>query len=234
MTILEVKNLSLSYQQEEGRHILLSQVNLSLKASHIYDLQGVSGSGKSSFLRALARMLDLDAGELFLKGVPSSRIPPQEWRKHVCLVPQTTSLVPGTIRENLLLPWKLKVHAKEKAPGDETLLQALAQAEMPDLALDRDVSQLSGGQAARISLLRVILTKPSVLLFDEVDAALDDASSAAISALTFTSIDADSTCLRIRHRQSDGFAQGAFILENQGFRYEELDTSAIREEALHG
>lgn len=220
MSLFEAKNLQVSFQRDGELHTLFSKVNLTLEASFIYDLIGESGSGKSTLLRACAQMIDYKEGEFFLDGVSSTTFPTQKWRRQVCLVPQKTSLVPGTVEENLVLPWKLKIHGKETPPSTDELERALQKAKLSDIELSRDVSQLSGGQAARISLLRVFLTKPRVLLLDEVDAALDDLSSKAISEMTAALIDENTACLRIRHRSSDGLAQGVFRMAQGNLTYQ--------------
>lgn len=196
--------------------LVLRDVGFSLEAGKIYDLLGRSGAGKSTLLRVCALMVGRSSGTLLLDGRPDSDFKPTEWRKNVSLVPQHVSLVPGSIRDNLLLPWSLKVRAGEKSPTDEELRRLLRLADL-DTALGRDCAKLSGGQAARVALLRVFATKPKVLLLDEVDAALDDESSQAVSALTWEMVargPAETTCLRIRHRASDGKEAGAFWLED--------------------
>lgn len=158
-------------------------------------------------------MLARDGGEFFLDDRPSSAFKPVEWRRQVCLVPQQSALVVGTVRDNLVLPWKLKANAGSVPPGDDELERLLEAVELDDVALSRDASQLSGGQAARVALLRAFATRPRVLLLDEVDAALDDGSALAVGLLTRRLADERTTCLRIRHRTSDGFASGVFALD---------------------
>lgn len=214
MLLFEAEHIAASFSLD-GDEPLFAGVDLALEAGKIYDLVGASGSGKSMLLRVLARMFDPVAGSLYLEERPSAEFTPTQWRKRVCLVPQASALVPGTIRDNLVLPWKLKVRQKEEAPDDQMLEQMLERAQLSDIELDRDASQLSGGQAARIALLRAFVTKPQVLLLDEVDAALDDDSSQAIGLLTRDFVDEQTTCLRIRHRPSDGLASQTFLLKDR-------------------
>ena len=148
----------------------------------MYDLVGPSGSGKSTLLRVCARTLARDGGELFLDGAPSSSFEPVQWRRRVCLVPQQPALVGGTVRDNLLLPWTLSVNAGSAPPADGDLERLLEAADLHDVELGRNAAQLSGGQAARVALLRAFATRPRVLLLDEVDAALDDESARAVAA----------------------------------------------------
>ncbi len=219
MPLFEARHITASYDREGDRAPLLSDISFTLHEGAIYDLVGPSGSGKSTLLRICALMMEKRGGELFLDGRESAAFAPTAWRRQVCLVPQTSALVPGSIRDNLMLPWKLKVHAGESRPTDDFLQGLLDDAELADVELDRDVSQLSGGQTARVALLRVFATRPRVLLLDEVDAALDDESAHAVGRLTDRLVDTGLTCLRIRHRAADGYAKGVFTLSKEGFGY---------------
>lgn len=219
VALFEANNLSVSYPRDGGQVPLFSDVSFALESQTIYDLVGPSGSGKSTLLRVCALMLARDGGTLALDGVSSERMTPTQWRRRVCLVPQKPSLVAGTVKANLVLPWTLKVHAGETPPSDATLTELLAKAELSDVGLARDVSQLSGGQQARIALLRAFATRPPVLLLDEVDAALDADSARAIGGLTKALVGLHTTCLRIRHRAADGFAAGTFELSGGVLAY---------------
>ena len=219
MALFQVEGLTVSYARAGKRTVLFSGVSLSLEDATIYDLVGPSGSGKSTLLRACALMLDREGGSTFLGGKSCSDFSPTEWRKRVCLVPQKPSLISGTVRDNLVLPWTLKVRSGEAAPTDGELASLLAKAELGDVELERDASQLSGGQQARVALLRAFATKPSVLLLDEVDAALDSDSACAIGRLTKALIGENMACLRIRHRAADGFAKGTFELIEGALSY---------------
>lgn len=214
MALFEARHIAAHYTREGKDISLFSDVSFCLDTGKVYDLVGPSGSGKSTLLRVLALMLEKSRGSLFLDGSESTEFTPQEWRSQVCLVPQTPSLIPGTVRDNLLLPWKFKLRRGQTPPADEAFSELLAQAELSDIELGRDISQLSGGQAARIALLRVFLLGPRVLLLDEVDAALDDDSAHAIGVLTEHVARQGSACLRIRHRASDGFASDTFVLKD--------------------
>lgn len=221
MKLFEAHHIAASYPREGEAVPLFSDVSFELEAGSVYDLVGASGAGKSTLLRVCARMLDRDAGEIYLEGHLSSDYEASKWRSLVCLVPQKPSLISGTVEENLLFPWKLKVRAQDALPDKDRLRYLLDEAELADVELDRDVSQLSGGQIARVALLRVFVTRPRVLLLDEVDAALDDESAYAIGRLTKDLIGNDMSCLRIRHRPSDGFSRGTFTLTRGALIYSE-------------
>lgn len=214
MALFDAEHIIVSFDGDVKMRPILAGVSLSLEAGNIYDLVGSSGSGKSTLLRALSRMIDVCKGEMRLEGKSSADFSPTQWRKRICLVPQVATLIPGTVKDNLVFPWKFKVRKEETHPSDTYLVRLLDQAQLSHIELSRDVAQLSGGQAARIALLRAFVTKPQVLLLDEVDAALDNDSANAIGALTQSFVGKDATCLRIRHRPSDGFAHATYTLED--------------------
>lgn len=219
MALFQAQHIGVIYHRNGVPYEPFSDISFSLDAGCLYNLMGPSGSGKSTLLSACARMLPRTRGTLMLNGVLEADIRPNDWRRRVCLVPQAASLIPGTVRENLLLPWTLKIHDNEIPPSDEELTLWLSRAILDDISLDQAASQLSGGQQARVALLRAFVTKPNVLLLDEVEAALDDESAAAIGRLTYTMLDDHTTCLRIRHRADDGYAFGTFTLSEGTLTY---------------
>ena len=219
MTLFHADHISVSHVRDGRAVPLFHDACLRLEGGLIYDLTGASGSGKSTLLRACALMIARDAGSLYLQGRSSDGFGPQEWRRQVCLVPQQPALVAGTVRDNLVLPWCLKVNAASQPPSDGELARLLCLAGLEEVELSRDASRLSGGQQARVALLRSFATKPKVFLLDEVDAALDSASSQAISRLTRDYVGSDATCLRIRHRSADGYAAGTYTLEDGALSY---------------
>lgn len=192
----------------------------------MYNLTGPSGSGKSTLLNACALMLPRSGGTLALEGVPVDRFKPTEWRRRVCLVPQAASLVPGTVRDNLLFPWTLKVNAGSPKPDDDVLNEMLSLAMLDGVTLDHAAAQLSGGQLARVALLRAFATRPTVLLLDEVEAALDGESAVAVSRLTRAMLAGGAACLRIRHRAEDGYAYGVFALADGKMTYHQNEITA--------
>lgn len=221
MTLFRAEHIAVSYLRDGVEVPVLVDQSFSLEAGRIYDLTGPSGAGKSTMLRVCALMLARQGGELYLGGEPSSSFKPIEWRRRVCLVPQDPSLIAGSVRSNLVLPWTLKVNAGKEPPTDEVLSRLLEMAQLSDVGLDRDVSQLSGGQAARVALLRAFATAPEVLLLDEVDSALDAESACAVGRMTRALVGPRMACLRIRHRAPDGFANGAYTLRDGILSYAE-------------
>jgi putative ABC transport system ATP-binding protein len=220
-TLLQARDLTVVLPGDAGDVRLLDGVDLDVRAGEIVDVSGPSGSGKSTLLRALARLLPGASGSLSLGGVSAESLPPSEWRSAVALVAQKPTLVAGTVRESLLLPWSLDVRRRAEAPGEDQLVDGLLRLGV-EVVLDRDASRLSVGQVARIAFLRTLLTAPRVLLLDEPDAALDDVSADAVSALTAEFADAGGAVVRVRHHRPDGLPTRRLRLEHGSLAAEEV------------
>ncbi len=160
MTLFAIRNL----------HILtMAPLDLDLAAGECLAVTGDSGSGKSLFLRALAD-LDANPGELFLRGQPSTSYPPWEWRRQVSLLPAESSW------------WLARVG--DHFPGPEVdLHQRLAEVGLPADILKTPPHGLSSGERQRLSLLRVLLNTPTVLLLDEPTANLDEKNIALVERI---------------------------------------------------
>ena len=211
--LFEARDLVVVMPGDSGPVRVLDGVSLTLEAGEVTDIVGPSGSGKTTLLRVLARLLPGASGELLLDGASASTISAPLWRSQVALLPQKPAIVPGDVRANLLLPWTLKVRHTQTPPDTSHLDDALVGVALADIALDRDAARLSVGQQARVALLRVLLTRPRVLLLDEPDAALDDASSEAVATLTRAFADAGGAVARVRHHRTDGLAGRRLHLE---------------------
>lgn len=221
MALFEVRHIGVLYHRNGEPFAPFSDVSFSLEAGCLYNLTGPSGSGKSTLLNACALMVPHAGGTMTLDGVPFEQFAPSQWRRRVCLVPQAAALVPGTVRDNLLFPWTLKVNADAPRPTDKVLSALL-----DGVTLDHAASQLSGGQQARVALLRAFATRPTVMLLDEVEAALDEESAVAVSQLTRALLTSGTTCLRIRHRAEDGYAYGSFTLAHGAMTYRQNEVTA--------
>jgi len=211
--LLDAREITASMPSDSGTVRVLDTISLAVDAGEIVDVVGPSGSGKTTLLRALARLLPGAGGTLLLDGVTAEQIPPASWRAQVALLPQKPAITEGDIRANLLLPWSLHVRHGSPRPADAVLNAALERIGLTDISLDRDASRLSVGQGARIALTRVLLTQPRVLLLDEPDAALDQASSDAVTALTRDFAAGGGAVVRVRHHRSDGLASRRLCLD---------------------
>ena len=157
-------------------------IDFSLEHGQFARIPGKSGSGKSTALKTLARLHSAAEGTILLEGSNSGEIPPNLWRRRVIYISQYPVMMPGSVLENLQMPFKFRASEKsvfqlEKA---EEYLEKLG---LNTGILHQDAGSLSGGEAARVSLVRALLCNPKVLLTDELTAPLDDESADQAVAL---------------------------------------------------
>jgi putative ABC transport system ATP-binding protein len=204
--LLEARSLTAALEGDAGSVTVLDAVSLSVAPGEVVDVNGASGCGKTTLLRALARLLPDVAGELLLDGTSAQNIAPSEWRAAVALLPQKPAIVTGTVRDNLLLPWTLRIRQDEPVPNDAALLDAMAGFGLSQIALARGADRMSVGQQARVALLRVLLTSPRVLLLDEPDANLDDVSADLVGDALSRFVAQGGAAIRVRHQRTDALA----------------------------
>jgi putative ABC transport system ATP-binding protein len=174
IAMLETRHLSRSI----GQRLLVNDVSVQVFAGEILAVVGPSGAGKSSFLRLLNRLDEPTAGTVLLGPTDYRSIAPQELRRRVGMVMQTAFLFPGTISANIAFGPQQRGEAM--APTQiATLLERVG---LPGFA-DRDVGNLSGGEAQRVALARTLANAPDILLLDEPTSALDEASVRGVEEL---------------------------------------------------
>ncbi len=166
-----------------GGKLLIDNVSFSVKHKDCILLSGVSGGGKSTFLRLLVKLEFLQSGKILFCGEDISRISPEKLRSKAALLHQTPLITHGSIRDNLLLPFSMKVNKDLRLPADNELSAYLERVHLSDLNLDTPASSLSGGQMQRLCIIRTLLLKPQIVLLDEPFSALDKESANAVSSL---------------------------------------------------
>ncbi|BAN00407.1 putative ABC transporter ATP-binding protein [Ilumatobacter coccineus YM16-304] len=154
---------------------ILRGVSLSVPCDGILAVAGPSGSGKSTMLRLLNRLDDPLSGDILWEGRNVRDWDPSELRRRVAMIFQKAPVFPGTVRDNFL------VADSDLTP--ERAEHALQHVGLDVELLERAASNLSGGEAQRMSIARALLTSPSVLLADEPTASLDRASRLTIEDL---------------------------------------------------
>ena len=174
---IEFRNVSFSYPGA-GKNAL-SNLSLTLKAGTFVALVGASGSGKSTLANLLPKFYRPTEGEIFWDGIPLSEIDSASLRKVIGFVTQDVILMNQTIRENL-------IYGLEREVSESELIEAATAAYAHDFisalpqGYDTKVGErgifLSGGEKQRISLARVVLRNPVLLILDEATSALDSES----------------------------------------------------------
>lgn len=133
-------------------------------------ITGESGSGKSTFLKLLNRMISPDTGRISYAGKSLEEIDPVLLRRQVVMMAQEPLIFPGTLADNL----QMGLRFSEKPAASETDLAEVLELVKLNQPLEKDPLKLSGGEKQRLALGRVLLMKPDVLLLDEPSASLDD------------------------------------------------------------
>lgn len=157
-----------------GNKERMVKVSGELKPGDILVVKGPSGSGKSTLLKVMARLVKAESGEVIYKGENWYQYSPWDWRINVHYIPQKPVVFRGTVRENLLKPFRLSAVYKNKSFDEMKVKEYLDMFALKEEILEQEAKTLSGGEAARISIIRALLIEPSLLLLDEPTAYLDD------------------------------------------------------------
>ncbi|MDO5639365.1 MAG: ATP-binding cassette domain-containing protein [Neisseria sp.] len=169
---------------EEGK-VLLQPADFSVCAGDKIGVEGASGSGKSVLLRTMALLDWPNGGELRWQGkAVAGRAAAEAYRTRVAYVRQQPSLLPGSVADNLNIPFTLAAYRGQKQ--DEARIQdMLKRIGRTAHFLEGDSANLSGGEAQLVCLMRVLQLNPQVLLLDEPTAALDPESAEAVETLVY-------------------------------------------------
>lgn len=135
-------------------------------------LSGSSGSGKSVFCRMLALLDQPDQGSITFNGQLVKPVDIPHYRSRVAYIRQRPVLLRGTVQENLVFPFALRIN-RERRFDPEKIARFLAVIDKPDTFLQKNAADLSGGERQLVCLLRVLQLDPVILLLDEPTSALD-------------------------------------------------------------
>lgn len=149
---------------------------LYIEKEKITTLVGASGSGKTTILKMLNKMISPTQGRILFNGMDLRQINSVAHRRRVTMLSQSPAMFEGTIRDNLNAG--LRFQGRE-LPGDEVLNRVLERVKLKK-PFDSPVNTLSGGEKQRLALGRVLLLNPEVYLLDEPSSALDDETAEII------------------------------------------------------
>ncbi|KOA18116.1 phosphate import ATP-binding protein PstB [Clostridium homopropionicum DSM 5847] len=143
---------------------------------------GQSGSGKTTLIRLLNKLISCEEGEILYKGKNLKEVDSILLRREVIMLPQNPVIFPGTIQENLLIGLKF---SEKPLVSENELLEMLSFLNL-EKSLKENAEKLSGGEKQRISLGRILLMEPEVLLLDEPSSALDEETENLIISKVIT------------------------------------------------
>ena len=212
----ELRFNRVKFQYDEGKPTL-RDVSFTVSAKNMTAIVGPSGAGKSTITNLVMRLYDVVDGSVTIDGVDVRDLDLEYLRKNVGMVTQEAYLFNGTIRENLC-------YAKADATEAE-LIKACTEANIYDLIVrqpdgfdavvgNRGI-KLSGGEKQRLSIARVILKDPQILIFDEATSSLDSISESLIQE-AIEPLLKGRTSLVIAHRLSTVMAADQILVVNNG------------------
>ena len=234
---IEFRNVSFQYEEQTEK--VLNQINLKVKAGEYVALVGPSGAGKTTLCSLIPRFYEVSQGAVLIDGIDVRDMKLDDLRNHIGIVQQDVYLFAGTIMDNIR-------YGKPDATDEEVVRAAkCANAHefimnFPD-GYDTDIGQrgvkLSGGQKQRLSIARVFLKNPPILIFDEATSALDNESEKVVQE-SLEDLAANRTTFVIAHRLTTiRNAQKILVLTEDGIAeqgtHEELLTKKGVYESLY-
>ncbi|TAE78948.1 MAG: ABC transporter ATP-binding protein [Oscillatoriales cyanobacterium] len=197
---LEFKNVTFYYNQ---RKPILQYFSLTLPAGKTTAIVGATGSGKSTLVKLIMRLYEVQYGQIYLDGIELNTLNLKDLRRAIGLVSQDVFLFHGTVAQNIAYGTFDAsdgeiVNAAKIAEADEFIAQ------LPDgynTIVGERGQKLSGGQRQRIAIARAVLKNPPILILDEATSAVDNETEAAIQR-SLERITKNRTTIAIAHRLS--------------------------------
>ncbi len=197
---IELKNVTFAYPD---RSTVIKELSLKIPAGQTIAIVGATGSGKSTLVKLLLRLYEIQSGEITLDGINIQDLHLADLRRSIGLVSQDVFLFHGSVRENI---------AYGSPDADLASVIAAAKIAEADDFIDRlpegyetivgeRGQKLSGGQRQRIAIARAVLKNPPILILDEATSAVDNETEAAIQR-SLDRITLDRTTIAIAHRLS--------------------------------
>ena len=198
---VEFKDVSFKYK--EGYNHILKNISLDIKVGEYVALVGASGVGKTTLCSLIPRFYEANEGEILLDGKNINDISLRSLRRHIGIVQQDIYLFAGTVSDNIrygkLDASKEEIIEAAKMANAHDFIMALPDGYNTDIG-QRGV-RLTGGQKQRLSIARVFLKDPPIIIFDEATSALDNESEKAVQD-SLEKLTDNRTTLVIAHRLS--------------------------------
>ncbi|MBE0569343.1 MAG: ATP-binding cassette domain-containing protein [Deltaproteobacteria bacterium] len=180
--MVRLEDIGVVRRNPRGQEVaILAGISFEAPRGEITVIIGPSGSGKSSLIRLVNRLVEPSAGRILLDGEDIASVDPLALRRRVGMVLQKPFLFEGTVLGNLQRPFLYRQEPPPPADSPEVLRSIELAGLAPDF-LERDARTLSGGEQQRVNLARALISRPQVLLLDEPTSALDRPTSDRLAA----------------------------------------------------
>lgn len=231
----EVEYKDVSFRYEDHLDKVLSHLNLKVRAGEYVAIVGSSGGGKTTLCSLLPRFYEVSSGSITIDGKDIRDITLKSLRRQIGVVQQDVYLFAGTVMENIR-------YGRPDAT-DEEVVEAAKAANAHDFILgledgyNTDIGQrgikLSGGQKQRLSIARVFLKNPPILIFDEATSALDNESERIVQE-SLESLAKDRTTFVIAHRLSTiQKAERILVLTENGIEEEGTHKELLAKQGIY-
>lgn len=231
----DIEFRDVSFQYEEQNEKVLDHINLQVKAGEYVALVGPSGAGKTTLCSLIPRFYEVSQGAVLVDGVDIRDIKLNDLRSQIGIVQQDVYLFAGTIMDNIR-------YGRPDA-SDEEVVRAAKCANAHEFIMsfpdgyDTDIGQrgvkLSGGQKQRLSIARVFLKNPPILIFDEATSALDNESEKVVQQ-SLESLAANRTTFVIAHRLTTiRNAQKILVLTEDGIAEQGTHEELIEKKGIY-
>jgi putative ABC transport system ATP-binding protein len=167
-SILELRGITVSY----GDHTVISNFSMELERGELVAVTGVSGSGKTSLIRAILGFVPIEQGEILVDGIPVNAV---EVRKHTAYLPQDLSFPCEWVDEVLRMPFSFR-NNKDRKITEEQWLDCFGRLGLEGGIMKKRLNEISGGQRQRMMLAIASMLDKDIIILDEPTSALDAAS----------------------------------------------------------
>ena len=230
---IEFKKVSFYYENENEK--VMDNLDLKVAAGDYIALVGPSGVGKTTLCSLIPRFYEVSEGGIYLDGTDIRHIKLEELRGHIGIVQQDVYLFAGSIMDNIR-------YGRPEAT-DEDVIRAAKNANAHEFIMnfpdgyDTDIGQrgvkLSGGQKQRLSIARVFLKNPEVLIFDEATSALDNESEKVVQQ-SMENLAKNRTTFVIAHRLSTiRNAQRILVMTDKGISEEGTHEELLEQQGIY-
>ena len=206
--ILSLKNVGYRVKDKD----IISNFSLDIATGAFLTIVGPSGGGKSTLLKLLANLISPTSGEIDFKDKNINAYSPTNYRRQVSYCFQQPSLFGETVKDNLEFPFKIR----KQTPDQSKMEQVLESVDLKTDFLNKNITELSGGEKQRVALIRNLLFKPEVLLLDEITTGLDNDSKEIVHRLIQNVHKGNTTIIQVTHDNDEIHQAGQIIKVAEG------------------